>query len=58
MIRRLEDEILPIPIGEPFPQIYDGLFKLVRHQDFVRERGESEIKVVAQFGMGEVFGLQ
>jgi hypothetical protein len=57
VIRRFKDEILPIPIGEPFPQIDDGFFEFLWHQDFMRERGKGEIKVVAEFGLGQVFGL-
>jgi hypothetical protein len=57
MISGTEDEILPIPIGEPFPQLYDSFLEFLRHQNLMRQGGEGEVKVVREFRMRQMIRL-
>lgn len=57
MVGRLEDEILPLAIGKPFSQIDYGFFELFWHEHFVGQSGKGKVKVVAELGGFEVFGL-
>lgn len=57
MIRWLKDVVRPRTVGETVPELDDRLFKFFGHEDFVRECGEGEVKVLVKRGGGKVFGL-